>query len=63
LNRTARPLVAATLAALALPAGAATAITIYSSARPGTLSPQTFRSGGEGTAVPGYALVREDRRF
>jgi hypothetical protein len=59
----ARPLVAATLAALALPAGAGTAITIYSSARPGTLSPQTFRSGGEGAAVPGYALVREDRRF
>jgi len=58
-----RPLVLATLAALALPAGAATALTIYSSARPGTLSPQTFRSGGEGMTVPGYALVREDRRF
>ena len=27
------------------------------------LSPQTFRTGGEGMTVPGYALVREDRRF
>ena len=35
-------------AALALPAGATTAVTIYSSAQPGTLSPQTFRSGGAG---------------
>jgi hypothetical protein len=62
-KRTVRPVLAATLAALALPASAGTAITIYSSARPGTLSPQTFRSGGEGASVPGYALVREDRRF
>jgi len=61
--RNARPLVVATLAALALPADASTAITIYSSAQPGTLSPQTFRTGGEGMAIPGYALVREDRRF
>ncbi len=59
----ARPIVAATLAALALPATAGTALTIYSSAQPGTLSAQTFRSGGEGATVPGYALVREDRRF
>jgi hypothetical protein len=58
-----RPILAATLAALALPASAGTAVTIYSSAQPGTLSPQTFRSGGEGMAIPGYALVREDRRF
>jgi len=60
---TLRPIFAAALAALAVPAGAATAVTIYSSAQPGTLSPQTFRSGGEGMTVPGYALVREDRRF
>lgn len=58
-----RPLLSATLAALALPAAAGTAVTIYSSAQPGTLSPQAFRSGGEGMTVPGYALVREDRRF
>ena len=58
-----RPIAAAIAAALALPAGAETTVTIYSSAQPGTLSPQTFRSGGEGMTIPGYALVREDRRF
>ncbi len=50
-------------AAFAAPAAAETALTIYSSAQPGTLSPQTFRSGGEGYTIPGYALVREDRKF
>jgi hypothetical protein len=40
-----------------------TAITIYSSAQPGTLSPQTFKAGGEGQNVPGYALVRQSRDF
>ena len=49
--------------ACSLPTHAETAITVYSSARPGTLSPQAFRSGGEGMAVPGYALVREERAF
>jgi hypothetical protein len=51
--------------ALAFPAHAfaETALTVYSSARPGTLSPQAFRNGGEGSAVPGYALVREERTF
>jgi len=63
MKRTLRPLAAAL--ALVLPAAAAaeTAVTVYSSARPGTLNPQTFRSGGEGYAVPGYALVREERAF
>jgi len=56
-------LLASTLAALAAPAAAETALTVYSSAQPGTLSAQNFRSGGDGPAVPGYALVREDRRF
>src|SRR5260221_12531009 len=42
---------------------AETAITIYSSAQPGTLNPQTFKSGGEAGTVPGYALVREEREF
>lgn len=56
---------AAILAALfAIPAAAAqTAITVYSSARPGTLDPRVFRSGGEGVPIPGYALVREERTF
>src|SRR5688500_14157146 len=51
--------------ACAIPSGAAaqTAVTVYSSARPGTLAPQAFREGGEGPAVPGYALVREEREF
>jgi hypothetical protein len=58
-----RPLVAAL--AIAFPAAgfAETALTVYSSAQPGTLNPQTFRNGGEGMVIPGYALVREDRAF
>ena len=53
------------LAVAALPAAAhaQTAITVYSSAAPGTLDARTFASGGEGAVVPGYALVREDRPF
>jgi hypothetical protein len=58
-----RPLVAALALALPAAAPAQTAVTIYSSAQPGTLNPQAFRSGGEGAAVPGYALVREERGF
>ena len=42
---------------------AETALTVYSSARPGSLDPRAFRNGGEGAAVPGYALVREERSF
>lgn len=64
-----RPLTALISVAFALPAlsqpsvPSETAITIYSSAQPGTLSPQTFKSGGEGQSVPGYALVRQSREF
>ncbi|APV50617.1 hypothetical protein BWI17_13510 [Betaproteobacteria bacterium GR16-43] len=58
-----RPLAVALAATIPALADAATSLTIYSSARPGTLDPQTFKSGGEGTAVPGYALVREERPF
>jgi hypothetical protein len=58
-----RPLVTALALALPLAAGAETAITVYSSARPGTLDPRVFREGGEGAAIPGYALVREEREF
>jgi hypothetical protein len=55
----------AAVLACAIPFGAPgeTAVTVYSSARPGTLAPQAFREGGEGPAVPGYALVREEREF
>jgi hypothetical protein len=58
-----RPACAAIACALPLCAPAQTSLTIYSSARPGTLQPQAFRNGGEGAAVPGYALVREEREF
>ncbi|HZZ92817.1 MAG TPA: hypothetical protein VFE23_09650 [Usitatibacter sp.] len=58
-----RPLALALAAALPCAAPAAVQLTVYSSAQPGTLSPQAFRNGGEGTAIPGYAMVREDRRF
>ncbi|MGB8338943.1 MAG: hypothetical protein WCD07_05130 [Burkholderiales bacterium] len=39
------------------------ALTIYSSAQPGSISPSTFRNGGQGMAVPGYAMVRQERDF
>ena len=58
-----RPLLVALAAALPAAAAAESAITIYSSAQPGTLDPRTFQNGGEGSAVPGYALVREERDF
>jgi len=49
--------------ALAPSLHAETAVTVYSSARPGTLDPRVFRSGGEAASIPGYALVREERDF
>src|SRR5688572_2695074 len=58
-----RPFLAALAIALPVAAVAETAVTVYSSARPGTLDPRVFREGGEGTAIPGYALVREEREF
>ena len=58
-----RPLLAAIAGAISLTAHAETAVTVYSSARPGTLDPRVFREGGEGSTVPGYALVREEREF
>src|SRR5258707_10343763 len=57
------PLATAIASALPVLCPAETAITIYSSAQPGTLNPQTFRSGGESGTLPGYALVREQRDF
>jgi hypothetical protein len=57
------PLAVAFAAALPCATPAAVQLTVYSSAQPGTLSPQAFRNGGEGMAIPGYAMVREDRRF
>jgi hypothetical protein len=57
------PLALALATALPCAAPAAVQLTVYSSAQPGTLSPHVFRNGGEGMAIPGYAMVREDRRF
>jgi hypothetical protein len=45
----------------ALAQNADTAITIYSSAQPGSIPPELFRSGGNWQAVPGYAMVRQER--
>jgi hypothetical protein len=55
-------------AAPALAEDAATAITIYSSAQPGAISPEFYRPiPGQGVpnamAVPGYALVRDERQM
>jgi len=37
------------------------ALTIYSNARPGAVSPDVYRHGGSGQTVPGYAVVRHER--
>jgi hypothetical protein len=53
--------VATTLAASTPFAEAQTSVTIYSSAQPGALSSQAIQSGGEGMAIPGYAVVRREQ--
>ena len=53
------PLTCLATAAVSMPTLAQSSVTIYSSAQPGTLSPATFRNGGEGLVVPGYAIVRQ----
>ena len=55
------PLVHLSIAGISLQAWAQTSVTIYSSAQPGTLSPATFRSGGEGFTIPGYGVVRQSQ--
>jgi hypothetical protein len=40
--------------------GPGTALTIYSAARPGAISPDVYRMPGRG-ALPGYAVVRQER--
>lgn len=44
------------------PPAASTALTIYSHAAPGAVSPELYRTPGRGT-VPGYAVVRQERDF
>jgi len=58
-----RPLVLALVAALPAAALAGSAITVYSSAPPGSIDPQVLKNGGDGSLIPGYALIREDREF
>lgn len=56
--------VSAALAALQLPAAqAADALTLYSRAGPGAMSPDAYRHGGRGLAIPGYAVVRHEREL
>jgi hypothetical protein len=42
-------------------AGNGDALTIYSTAQPGAMSPELYRNGGRGQAIPGYAVVRQQR--
>ena len=58
-----RTLSALAVAAALTPAAQAAgdALTIYSNARPGALSPEAYRHGGRGQPVPGYAVVRHER--
>ena len=58
-----RPIAAAVAAALPALACAGGSLTVYSSAAPGTLDARSLANGGEGASIPGYAVVREDRRF
>jgi hypothetical protein len=67
MRKSLRPLaIAVSSAMFAAAAHAETAITIYSSAQPGAISPEFYRPiPGQGVpnamSVPGYALVRDDR--
>ncbi|MBY0267986.1 MAG: hypothetical protein K2W84_16335 [Burkholderiales bacterium] len=68
MNHPIRPLLALILAAFAGAATAQTetggqAITIYSTSRPGALPPELYRGGGNGPAIPGYAVVRQQREL
>jgi hypothetical protein len=40
-----------------------TALTIYSTLRPGAVPPELYRDGGRGQSVPGYAVVRNEREL
>ena len=43
-----------------LPPSPGTALTIYSNAAPGAVSPDLYRTPGRGS-VPGYAVIRQER--
>ena len=48
-------------AAVDVQESADTALTIYSSAQAGSISPEQYRNGGQGQSIPGYALIRQER--
>jgi len=52
---------AAAFPAIAQTENTGQALTIYSTARPGALSPELYRGGAAGPAVTGYAVVRQQR--
>jgi len=37
------------------------ALTIYSTAQPGAIAPELYRNGSRGQAIPGFAVVRQQR--
>src|SRR5262245_56756338 len=41
----------------------ANSLTIYSSGQPGAVPAEMYRNGGQGAAVPGYAVVRHEREI
>ena len=43
--------------------GSGTALTNYSTLRPGAVPPEHYRDGGRGQNVPGYAVVRNEREL
>ncbi len=51
------------LPAAALAADSGTALTIYSSTRPGAIPPELLRGTLGGAAIPGYAMVRQQREL
>ena len=58
-----RPLAAALAALVPALACAGEAITIYSSAAPGTLDARRLSEAGDYASIPGYAVVRDERKF
>jgi hypothetical protein len=57
------PLLAGAMLVSPVPSSAAesgTALTVYSSMRPGAVSPDLLRGNGGGASVPGYAKVRHN---
>jgi len=60
-TRRAFALLALTMAYDAAAQDPAAAITVYSTARPGAISPEALRAPARGLNVPGYAVIRQTR--